>query len=146
MVDEDVRRASHDLEQFRMKADKPVRGIATLPTTTTGYGQGGREVPIQKGEADNPECYCKILYYQDDSLPHYFLRVDNRGFISDPIGLLTDANNNPHRGFSETRGKPTWSFRKVTKYVFEQYLRYLQTRNKALLRLCERSLQDEAKA
>ena len=150
-----------NMNEFIMdsKGKKPVDGFVPEIVEAIGYGtltatdpETGKTglVPIdtkvtvgvsgQEREADNPDCYAKILRFADDSDYVYYVRMNAHGDVSDPWGLYADVGQNSrtasHLGTSE------YEFRRVHERAFIAYLRYLANRNKSFLRICERDIKD----
>ena len=138
---------------------RPANGFVPEITAAIGYGTkvgtdpttgklGLIEIPVEAtaGEhdrqrvVDNPACYAKALQFDHSQEWVYYLRMNAHGDLADPWGLYTDATANSrianHRGTSE------WEFRRVDADAFLVYLKYLATRNKALIRICERNIKD----
>lgn len=124
-------------------------GYGTLTATDVETGRPGlvpldtkRQMgePGQEREADNPECYAKILKFEGDGDYVYYIRMNARGDVSDPWGLYQDGLQNSR--MASHRGTPEYEFRRVHERAFLSYLRYLSNRNKSFLRLCERDIKD----
>ena len=122
-------------------------GTLTAPDPETNkMGLVPIAVEVQVGEpgqermADNPECYAKILKFDGDGDYVYYVRMNAHGDVSDPWGLYADGAQNAR--LSRHRGTAEWTFRRVHERAFMAYLRYLVTRNKSLLRICERDIKD----
>ena len=94
----------------------------------------------QEREADNPECYAKILRFVDDDNYIYYVRMNAHGDVSDPWGLYQDGLQNSRT--ASHRGTPKYEFRRVRERAFISYLRYLISRNKSFIRICERDIKD----
>jgi hypothetical protein len=106
-------------------------GLVPIPAfIDNGYG----------GHDDNPDCYAKAIQYDNEETWVYYLRMNSIGDLSDPWGLFADSAQNAR--VAKHKGIPKWSFNRVTEEQFLVYLRYLCSRNKALLRICERSIKD----
>jgi hypothetical protein len=146
------------MREFAIDKNKSQGSPGFVPTVTNAIGYGLETakdphtgntglVPIEPflvdehgRSSDNPHCYAKALQYDNDDQWVYYLRTNAMGEVSDPWGLFADSAQNArvskHRGISE------WSFTRVTEDQFTVYLRYLCSRNRALLRICERSIKD----
>lgn len=109
-------------------------GLVPLPTKVQ-VGQTGQE-----READNPECYAKILKFDGDGDYVYYIRMNARGNVSDPWGLYTDGLQNSRT--ASHKGTPEYEFRRVPERAFMTYLKYLVNRNSSFLRICERDIKD----
>lgn len=149
------------MNEFIMDEDgnRPVDGFVPEIVEAIGYGTLTAEdpetkrpglVPIatkvqigepgQEREADNPDCYAKILKFDGDGDYVYYIRMNARGDVSDPWGLYQDGLQNSRS--ASHRGTPEYEFRRVHERAFIAYLRYLCNRNKSFLRICERDIKD----
>jgi hypothetical protein len=150
----------HDNEFIMDKeGTKPIDGFIPDITEAIGYGTLTAEdpethkrglVPIatkvqmggpgQEREADNPDCYAKILKFDGDGDYVYYVRMNAHGDVSDPWGLYQDGLQNSRA--ASHRGTPEYEFRRVHERAFISFLRYLCNRNKSFLRICERDIKD----
>ena len=99
-----------------------------------GFGIGGHIVDI-----NGPACMCKIdiqlldeespINRQPVRRPLYFVRMDGAGALYDPWGIDEGAAAK----LNKHKGAENWAHRRVSRTVFEQYLTFLKTRNKAHL-------------
>ncbi len=97
--------------------------------------------PGQEREVDNPDCYAKILKFDDKDAQYvYYIRMNAHGDVSDPWGLFQDGLQNSRS--ASHRGTPEYEFRRVHERAFIAFLRYLVGRNKSFLRICERDIKD----
>jgi hypothetical protein len=110
------------------------RGVVPIPTQVERGADG------QERLVDNPDCYAKVIKFEGDTNYTYYIRMSTRGDVSDPWGLYADAAQNSRQ--ASHRGTHAWEFRRVDERAFMTYLRYLVTRNGALLRICERDIKD----
>ena len=98
-----------------------------------GFGIGGHVVEETKSQ----KCLCKIELQTlgTGTRPLYFVRMDGAGSLYDPFGIDEGAaaKLNKHQGAEH------WSHRRVDRTVFEQYLAFLSTRNKAHLLNAQRN-------
>ncbi len=67
----------------------------------------------------------------------YYVMVGNSGRLFDPLGLYATRETSK---MSQTRGKPELRLCKTNQQVFDLYVRYLRTKNKAWLRNAEREM------
>jgi len=109
-------------------------GLVPLPTKIM-VGPDGQE-----REVDNPEVYAQILKFEGDDDYVYYIRMNARGDISDPWGIYADGHQNNRA--ARYRGTAEYEFRRVPERPFMIFLRYLVSRNGALLRICERDIKD----
>lgn len=96
---------------------------------SVGYTIDGRKINVE-----DPNCLCKIEMVNTPRgpLPQFFIRISANGFPFDPWGMnITQTTRS---------GKPTWSLRLVTELCFNNYLRFLKTRNKAYFVQADREL------
>jgi hypothetical protein len=110
------------------------RGVVPIPTQVE-VGEPGQERMV-----DNPECYAKILRFEGEDSYVYYVRMNARGDVSDPWGLYTDGHQNSRA--ASHRGTAEYQFKRVEERAFMAYLRYLVSRNKSYLRICERDIKD----
>jgi len=109
-------------------------GLVPIPTTIMAGASGRERI------TDNPQCYAKALQFDNVEEWVYYVRMNTHGDLSDPWGLYTDAASNARA--ANHRGTHEWEFRRVNQDAFLTFLKYLATRNKALLRICERVIKD----
>ncbi len=64
----------------------------------------------------------------------YFCKIDKRGRLYNPIGLMAQSQVRRNR----QRSKDNWQFRKQEKNVFDFYINFLKTKNPAHLHVAER--------
>lgn len=117
--------ARHENEQLDFKAPEPVQSIVI-------YFTEGAEAVTE----DGPKCYAKQVKKincgvrnSTESLTYYV--KFGRGKLFDPWGTYAGR---------EKTGD--WSWRKVGHVVFEQYHKYLETRNTRHLTQAERKIID----
>jgi hypothetical protein len=67
----------------------------------------------------------------------FFIKTGIYGKIYDPIGLYSEGTG---AKFLARAGKKAWEFKQVNAKVFEMYLSFLKTKNKAWLTNAEREL------
>jgi len=129
---------------FRPKG--PVEPVMSLreklsevaPGLMTGTGLG--EVGFTKGvpsttipqtiSVSSPYCYAKYVRGQRE---HYFIKVTRENFLYNPWDTLTEGLETA-RG---TVGNPELRFEEVPMRAFEQYLMFLNTRNRLFLQQAE---------
>jgi len=64
----------------------------------------------------------------------YFCKIDKRGRLYNPIGLMAQSQVRRNR----QRSKDNWQFRKQDEKVFNFYIQFLKTKNPAHLHVAER--------
>ena len=102
-----------------------------------GFGIGGHIVEDTKSQ----KCLCKIELQtlgtgqQKTTRPLYFVRMDGAGSLYDPFGIDEGAATK----LNKQQGVEHWSHRRVDRTVFEQYLAFLSTHNKAHLLNAQRN-------
>ncbi len=111
-------------------------GLVPLPTKMV-VGISGRERQV-----DNPECYAKAVQFDDEDTWVYYIRMNASGDLSDPWGLYNDGNSAQNMRDAKHKGTSLWQFKRVKEETFMVYLKYLASRNVALLRICERQVKD----
>jgi hypothetical protein len=79
-------------------------------------------------------CAKKIL---SDKATKFYIKTGLYGKIYDPIGLYTEGTG---AKFLAKTGKKAWEFKQVNQKVFEMYVSFLKTKNKAWLTNAEREL------
>lgn len=67
----------------------------------------------------------------------YFIKTGLYGKIYDPIGLYSEGTG---AKFLARAGKKAWEFKQVNSKVFDMYLTFLRTKNKAWLTNAEREI------
>ena len=97
-----------------------------------GYTKGGREIQF-----DSPECYARIEQADSEEDTTYTIRIDRtRGECFDPMPSLSSGKS----GDKMLGTVDKYPFISVSKEAFQQYLKYLQTSNRAYLTNSNRSL------
>lgn len=79
-------------------------------------------------------CAKKVI---SDKSTKYFIKTGLYGKVYDPIGLYSEGTG---AKFLARAGKKAWDFTQVNSKVFEMYLAFLRTKNKAWLTNAEREL------
>jgi len=67
----------------------------------------------------------------------FYIKTGLYGKIYDPIGLFSEGTG---AKFLARAGKKAWEFKQVNSKVFDMYLSFLRTKNKAWLTNAEREL------
>lgn len=73
-----------------------------------------------------------------DGHDRYFIKIGTYGRPYDPIGMYSENNNNR---FLTRAGKKMFDFKEVNEKVFNYYINFLKTKNKAWLNNTEREMQ-----
>jgi hypothetical protein len=129
----------NDLRDFQVHQIDPNKGDVTpqplgvvVEEGEIGYAAGGKEV-----DPTSKESCCKAMTYGENGelVTLYFIRIGIRGFMFDPWTSEHEAS------IGKKSGMDAWKYSRVTKKCFDQYYRFLQSRNnKAWLRQAEREL------
>lgn len=64
-----------------------------------------------------------------------YVKVGENGKLFNPYGLFSEGMEKKQRV-----GRPTWKFRSVSRAIFNNYVRFLSTRNETFLRNAEREM------
>lgn len=96
-------------------------------------GGGGFGVDGNSIEGDSHDCLCKVVVW--DSTVVYHARMDGAGSLYDPWGIDEGAVAK----LNKQKGAENWPHRRVSRMVFEQYLAFLRTHNKAHLLNAQRT-------
>jgi hypothetical protein len=83
---------------------------------------------------DGEVCAKKII---TDNNTKFYIKTGLYGKIYDPIGLYSEGTS---AKFLSRVGKKAWEFKQVSSKVFDMYLSFLKTKNKAWLTNAEREL------
>lgn len=83
---------------------------------------------------NNDTCAKKVT---TDSSVKFFIKTGIYGKIYDPIGLYSEGTS---AKFLAKAGKKAWEYKQVNNKVFDMYLSFLRTKNKAWLTNAEREL------
>lgn len=95
-----------------------------------GFKMGGQEVAL-----NDPACLCKIEIVPNSNLtkkvikPVFYVRINKAGYMYDPWGL----EEGKVEELNKQTGALEWEYAKVKRRIFEQYLSFLRTRNRAHL-------------
>lgn len=140
-----MRTLPRDMKDFLAPAKKsenidgyePKKAFQESTISSVGYTLGGDPnkkcpectITLDDGK-DNPDCYAKRIAYNGEKgvVEKYFVKFGIDGFMFDPWGPFSEGSQSK---FARLHGRPTWNFREVNKKVFEYYITFLQTRNKA---------------
>lgn len=79
-------------------------------------------------------CAKKVIGEQSTK---FFIKTGLYGKVYDPIGLYSEGTG---AKFLARAGKKAWEFKQVNSKVFDMYLSFLRTKNKAWLTNAEREL------
>jgi hypothetical protein len=96
----------------------------------SGFKMGGQEVATS-----DPDCLCKIEIVPHSSLskkimsPVFYVRINKAGHMYNPWGLEEGRSG----ALNKQSGGLEWEYSKVERGIFEQYLKFLRTRNQAHL-------------
>lgn len=80
---------------------------------------------------------CATIKYVDDNPVKYYVKVNTSGMLYDPIGMYSEGGLN--KDLKHT-GKKEWQNKEVNSKVFNFYLNYLKTKNKAWLNNANREI------
>jgi len=136
------------VEYHTIKNERPVMD-ETIPSQMVdnelGFTKGvsGEREP-KHIEVDDVDCYAKMKFVpSEDGGPMmlYFIKMGISGFLFDPWGLYTEGTQAKD---AKHLGRNAWEFTRVNKQCFNYYIRFLMTRNKAYLNLCEREVRSNA--
>jgi hypothetical protein len=94
-----------------------------------GFKMGGQEVKL-----NDPTCLCKIEVVLESNMskikiPIFYVRINKAGHMYDPWGLEEGRS----QALNKQTGALEWEHAKVKRRIFEQYLSFLRTRNRAHL-------------
>lgn len=116
---------------------EPKKAFEASVVSSVGYTSGGDpnkdcpecKIVLDDGK-DNPDCYAKRVAYNAEKgiKEKYMVKFGIDGFMFDPWGPFSEGSQNRH---ARLHGQATWKFREVSKKVFEFYITFLQTRNRA---------------
>jgi hypothetical protein len=79
-------------------------------------------------------CAKKII---SETSTKFYIKTGLYGKIYDPIGLFSEGTS---AKFLARAGKKAWDFKEVNQKVFDMYLSFLRTKNKAWLNNAQREL------
>lgn len=79
------------------------------------------------------EAYAKIVVTDDKN--RYYIKQGPYGRLFNPIGMYHEGKSNHKRA-----GESQWKYREVNKKVFDLYLQFLKTKNKAWLTTANREV------
>lgn len=65
----------------------------------------------------------------------YWVKIGQNGRLFNPYGLFSEGMETKQRV-----GRSTWKFRSVSSNIFNQYVRFLSTRNESFLHNAEREM------
>ena len=134
----------NDLKDFKVhriredKEDNTPTGLTFLPDEgEMGFTIKGRQINVESGD-----CFCKVLVEitQDkfaDKLVSYFIKVGISGFMFNPWGMYQEGHQHKE---ANHLGRKAWTFHKVTEACFQNYFKFMQSRNKAWLSQAEREI------
>lgn len=88
------------------------------------------EVPVQEAE-ENPYAHA----IKNSSSNTYWVKVGENGRLFNPYGLYSEGMERKKRV-----GRSTWKFRSVNANIFNQYVRFLTSKNETFLHNAEREM------
>lgn len=120
-------------EEFQKKIYEDVED--RLPITQTYYLEDGKSVD-EKGWSQ-----LEAFYKNQGSKPPFIVGKHIAGEI-DTYYLLFAVSQlfDPYNTDIRYRVRPNWKFRKVSKFTFNTYLRFIQTKQRRLLYQAERGV------
>lgn len=71
----------------------------------------------------------------------YYIKINPSMDLFNPIELLCPVKNKTDYDFINEKCKDGWSFKQVTKQIFDKYITFLNTKNLSWLKAAERDLQ-----
>lgn len=110
---------SKDEQKKQQSQDKP----------TVAYTLGLQEVD----ESDST-AYAKQIDSNGEML--YYVKQNRYGSLYNPQGMYSERNQTKMNRYGAK-----WSFKEVTQKTFEQYLKFLETKNEAWLSNAEREME-----
>jgi hypothetical protein len=94
----------------------------------------------QEIDPSDKSCHAKIVLIKQDSDSYYtkrYVKMGLDGLLFNPWGMYSEGTEDKY----VTRyGKPQWSFAEVTEKCFINYVKFLQSRNRAWLNNAEREV------
>jgi hypothetical protein len=94
-------------------------------------------------EIDHLDCYAKIQFISvEDGGPEYiyYAKIGISGFLFDPWGTFSEGSQAKE---AKHLGRQAWEFHKISKPCFDNYVRFLMTRNKAYFNMAEREVRTD---
>lgn len=70
----------------------------------------------------------------------YFIKVNPKMEVFNPVELLSRVNNKQTNHFIENVCKSEWSFKEVDMHIFNKYLNFLKLKNVKLIKDIQRDL------
>jgi hypothetical protein len=101
----------------------------------TGDKELCEKVCVENEKKEDNYLAKKIEYVNNDTCT-YLLKANRYGFLYDNHSIALASKD-------RYIGEKEWRFEKVTKDVFDLYLRYLKSRNKAFIKLAQRQFQNK---
>ena len=86
---------------------------------------------------ENEITYAKSIYVPDNNSTRYYVKLDSRGKLYNPIGTYQD--NQQHQ-FINKVCKDTMRYKDVSPKIFDMYLSFLKTKNESWLNNAEREM------
>lgn len=133
---------------FPLNINKKIQGNPIVPTGEkaksvvkfTIFGQHSALVDVNGNQIENgfpmtdddDKCMARVDYTNPAK---YYIKVNSQGHPYNPIGMYEEGTLNKDLKF-----KKQWQFREVNKKVFNFYLNFLKTKNKAWINNCSREL------
>jgi len=139
-----MRETNPDLHVIHDTNGEPDLTIPRTPHREVGYTAGTMSAGIPKAiDTESIDCYCKETQVNVDgnNLRHFYIKIGISGYLFDPWGMFSEGSE-----AKEARhlGRDVWNFRPVTKLCYENYLRFLMTRNKAYFTTAQREMRENA--
>jgi len=81
--------------------------------------------------------YAKSIYVPDNNSTRYYVKLDSRGKLYNPIGTYQDK---PSHQFINKICKESARYKDVSPKIFDMYLSFLKTKNESWLNNAEREM------
>lgn len=86
---------------------------------------------------ENNKAYAKSIYVPDNNTTRYYIKLDSRGKLYNPIGTYQD--NQQHQFINRVCKEQT-RYKDVSPKTFDMYLNFLKTKNESWLNNAEREM------
>ena len=135
---------NEELQAAILPIDKKKRMVTTgviEPDITTFYTILGKHDKLNSSDEPIVDKSSKDIYAKKtvkDGDVKYYLKIDGQGKLYNPIGMFANERANVH--IKNLKGASNKNFVEVRQKIFEYYVKFLKTKNKAWLQNAEREL------
>ena len=122
-----------------IKAGIPVEKYLDDNITKIGYGLVKKQ--LEELDTNDPQCIIKHIHTSNPHMTsdYYYILVGQNTDVYNPFDVFLQRHQ--ILGQDNYMGGKYWNFKKVSKYCYDLYLKYLRTQNNYYIQEVERQIQ-----